>query len=263
MYFTAPVTPSIEQKLETMKSLSFSLRSIIESVSPTEVVVSTQGSLYKKVRRVPSTYYLLKEGSLKCVRYGKVLYFLEEGDIIGFEGSQCDSLTDFEAEFAVSLCEVNLLEILKDADSLVLWGEYQANFSSIFTIGHFEGGKADTVFSPEVRSFMPGEFILEQGSAGDEVFSLIDGMAETIINGAVVGMVGQDQIFGAVSVLTNTERMASVRAKSDCLAVVFSKDQFLALANNKPDTLIKLAEDLSRAIISINDHVVGSLKIPG
>ena len=72
-----------------------------------------------------------------------------------------------------------------------------------------------------------------------------------------------DQIFGAVSVLTNTERMASVRAKTDCLAVVFSKDQFLALASNKPDALLKLAEDLSRAIISINDHVVGSLKIPG
>ncbi len=263
MYFASNISPEIEQKLETLKSLSIALRSVVEPTSPNEVVVSTQSSLYKKVRRVPSTYYMLKEGSLKCIREGKLLYFVEEGDIIGFEGSQCDIFTDFVAEFAVALCEVNLSAILSVSDNLVLWGEYQANFSSMFTIQHAEGGKTEAVFSPEVRSFMPGDYILEQGSEGDEVFSLIDGMAETIISGEVVGTVGQDQMFGAVSVLTNTERRASVRATTECLAVVFSKEQFLLLANTKPDTLIKLAQDLSRAIISLNDQVIGSLRIPG
>jgi len=263
MFFPGKIEKSAEERLKECRSALYELRAQIDLSSlDEEIVVSSQSSLYSKVAREGNLYFI-KEGTLKCVRDGKVFYYAEEGDIIGFEGSAFDEAMDFYAEFAVVVSPIDPKLFLTNNESAKAWNRFQGNFLSALLGGLSQDMKADTLFSPEIRSFPEGEIIVSQGSAGDEVFSLIDGTAEIIVDNKKVGEVHQDQLFGAVSVLTNSERIATVRATSDCLTVVLSKDQFISLVSNKPDTLLKLAEDLSKAIVSLNDQVHGLVCIAG
>jgi len=225
-----------------------------------ELVVSSQKTLYSKLPR-DGGLYAVKEGTLKCVKDDRVLYYVEEGDIIGFEGSAYDESMDFHAEFAVALVKLDPKMFLSSDETIQLWNRFQGNFLNAILQSVSHNAKSDSLFSPEVRSFAANEIILEQGTAGDEVYSLIDGLAETIVDGKVVGDILPDQLFGAVSLLTNSARIATVRALTDCMVVVLSKEQFLSLIESKPDTLLRLAEDLSKAIVALNQEVTGLVRI--
>ncbi len=263
MYFTSAVSENVELKLADYKSASLAMRPYLDAYAMSEVVISSQKSVFQKVERIPGKLYFIKEGSLNCIRDSKLLFVLEEGDVIGLEGSCSDTATDFHAEFAVVIAELNLAELLSAPEISKLWGHYHSSFVCTVFAGLSEGHKADSLFSPEIRNFYPGDIIVEQGEYSLEIFSLIDGIAESVIDGKVVGEIGQETLFGAVSVLTNRERFATVRAKTECMAVVLSKEQFLALISSKPDTLLKLTEDLSKTIVALNDQVSADQRSPG
>lgn len=262
MYFPSKIDASQTARLEECKSALRILNAVSLTSAERDIIVSSQSSLYKKVPR-DGTLYVIKEGTLKCVREDKIFYFAEEGDIIGFEGSAFDVEMDFFSEFAVVVSPIEVRAFLDTPELATAWNRFQGNFLSILLSGLSKDMKSETLFSPEVRSYAPGEVIVTQGMVGDEVFSLIDGVADILVDDKRVGEVHQDQLFGAVSVLTETARIATVRARTECLVVALSKEQFLSLVSSKPDTLLKLAEDLSKAIVSLNGQVHGLVQIPG
>src|SRR5690606_2487541 len=98
--------------------------------------------------------------------------------------------------------------------------------------------------------------MVEQGSHGDEVYTLMEGKAEVLVDGVKVGEILEEEMFGAVSLLTDKPRLASVVAATDCMVVRLSKEEFINLVQTRPDTIFKLASDLSRAIMALNDQVV-------
>ena len=262
MYLAGKTNEQVEKCLHECKLVLNELALLSTLGAQPELVISGQKTLYSKTPR-DGSIYIVKEGSLKCVKDEKILYYVEEGDVIGFEGSAFDESMDFLAEFAVVIVKIDPAEVFKNEKSVQLWNRFQGNFINAILHNASSSTKSDTLFSPEIRNFEAGENIVEQGSMGDEIFSLIDGVAEIIVDGGAVGEVLPDQLFGAVSVLSNSERIATIRALTDCMVLVLSKEQFLTLIDTKPDTILKLAEELSRAIVSVNDQVNGLVKIPG
>jgi len=67
-------------------------------------------------------------------------------------------------------------------------------------------------------------------------------------------------MFGAVSLLTDQPTMSSIVAATDCMVVQLSKEEFMNLVQTRPDTIFKLASDLSRAIVSLNEKMIESEK---
>ncbi len=107
-----------------------------------------------------------------------------------------------------------------------------------------------------MRNFAPSEVIIKQGTSGDEVYTLLNGHANVIVDGIIVGEVLADEIFGALAALTDMPRTASVVASQNCSVLSIEKDKFIELIQNRPLTVLKMVQDMARTIVDLNKKVV-------
>src|SRR5690606_19516065 len=106
-----------------------------------------------------------------------------------------------------------------------------------------------------------GEELIRQGDEADNVFIIIEGHAEAIVDGQKVGAVQRDEIFGAMAVFTREKRRASVIAAPPCTVMVIPKDQFLGLMHGNPRIAHSLIESMARRIDLLNKDVT-QLRLP-
>lgn len=107
------------------------------------------------------------------------------------------------------------------------------------------------------KEYSSGEVILAEGSTGEEVFLLVDGIAQVSVRGRPVGKIGENEIFGVSSALTGAPRTATITAESArCFAMMITKDQFRDLIKEKPDVVEKLIGDLVRIISNQNETII-------
>jgi hypothetical protein len=75
------------------------------------------------------------------------------------------------------------------------------------------------------RRLEPGETLVEQGQAGEDLFLLLDGVLDVEVDGEAVGQVGPGAMLGERAVLENGERTATLRALTPCRVAVLAADQ--------------------------------------
>jgi hypothetical protein len=75
------------------------------------------------------------------------------------------------------------------------------------------------------RRLEPGETLVEQGQAGDDLFLLLDGVLDVEIDGETVGQVGPGAMLGERAVLEGGERTATLRAVTPSRVAVLAADQ--------------------------------------
>lgn len=245
MYFSGEIEKVAKRKLAECRSALAELRQYVSTTESHDVVVGSQSSLYTKVPR-DGTLYLLKEGTMKCIRDDKIIYFAEEGDIIGFEGSAFDESMDFFAEFAVVVTPIEMSTLFSNKETTTIWNRFQGTFLGAILAGLSQDIKSDNNFSPEVKTFLAGDTIVYQGKISNTVYLMLEGIAETYIDNEKGQDLFQDQAIGAVAVLTDSPQSASVIALTDCFVAVLSKEQFIEHANKNPDMYLKMVVELAR-----------------
>lgn len=67
---------------------------------------------------------------------------------------------------------------------------------------------------PRVRSLPEGAVLAEQGSPGDSLFLVLDGVLEVVVNGAKVGDLGPGAVIGERAILENCPRTATLTART-------------------------------------------------
>lgn len=78
---------------------------------------------------------------------------------------------------------------------------------------------------PETRTLKEGDLLTEQGSAGDEVYLLLDGVLRVEVDGELVAEVGPGAILGERALLEGGNRTATLRAVTSVrVAVARSED---------------------------------------
>ncbi len=102
---------------------------------------------------------------------------------------------------------------------------------------------------------------IDQGDDADNVFIIIEGHAEALVDGQKVGDVQRDEIFGAMAVFTQEKRSASVIATVPCTVMLIPKDQFLGLMQSNPKIAHSLIESMARRIDLLNKEVT-QLRLP-
>ncbi len=245
MYFSGEIEKAAKCRLAECRSALSELRQYISTSETQDIVIGSQSSLYKKVPR-DGTLYLLKEGTMKCVREDKIIYFAEEGDIIGFEGSAFDESMDFLAEFAVVVTPVETTSLFLTKESTTIWNRFQGTFLGAILTGLSQDIVSENNFSPEVRTFLAGDTIMKEGSSGSTVYLLLEGIAESFIKDEKFQDIFQDQAIGAISVLSGVPQHATVVAMTDCFVAVLSKEQFIEHANKNPDVYLKMVVEMAR-----------------
>ena len=88
------------------------------------------------------------------------------------------------------------------------------------------------------------------------MFSLFEGDAEVLVDGVAVGEIKEGEIIGAMAVLTEQPRSATVRARTRCAVVKVPRDQFASLIRSNPAMIHSLLVDMARHIMRLNRQVV-------
>lgn len=205
--------------------------------------------------------YVLRDGNLAYNLRDRILFYYQEGDLIGVERDFDGFSSEITSDFATKLTRYSANDffsaIAKTPAIQPLWTEYLGlHLTMLYSIVRSLLKNEEPVL-PEVKSYIAGSVIVEQGSRSSEVFTMADGIASVVQDGKKIGTVHVDQIFGALAAFTGTPRRASVVAETDCLVLALPKDSFLDLISSKPNTIRKLIEDMAQTILSANILEVG------
>jgi hypothetical protein len=77
---------------------------------------------------------------------------------------------------------------------------------------------------PKRRSLEPGETLVEQDEAGEELYLLLDGVLAVEVDGMEVAEIGPGAILGERAVLEGGRRMATLQARTRCRVGVVPAD---------------------------------------
>lgn len=209
-------------------------------------------------------FYVVERGSLSARYQGKVVYVLEEGDILlpDIAGTADDEIAvSYGSEAGARLASYPALEFMRrvfeDQSATKLWTRLLVTYSGLMlriTAANVQE-EADT--TPGFEVFEPGDIIIRQGERADYVFNMSAGVAEVIVDGVTVGRIGEGEIFGAMAALTHADRSATVRAKTTCSVVKVPKEQFTELIKSNPATIHSLLVDMANSIVNLNEQLVG------
>jgi hypothetical protein len=78
---------------------------------------------------------------------------------------------------------------------------------------------------PELRTVKKGQTLTEQGAEGAELYLILDGVLDVVVDGEPVAEVGPGAILGERAVLEGGRRTATLRALTKCRVAVATADQ--------------------------------------
>lgn len=108
---------------------------------------------------------------------------------------------------------------------------------------------------PVYRYYAQGDVIMQEGERGEDVLILDKGLATASVEGTFVGEIQAGEIFGALSVMSNSARATTVIAKEPCECTAFSQEDFRALLRVHPELLQKFISDVARVLRDVNSAV--------
>lgn len=208
----------------------------------------------------PDKIYMLTEGNVVANLGNRTLFYYEPGEIIGMEALFGCCVIRAQLEFAV---RANIYErdktfkiLMKNKNAFQLYLEYTATQSAMFQIMLAATMASSRRPNFQMKHFKSGENIITQGETDMDVYSLISGYAEVMVDGKKVGEIHENEVFGEMSGLTGEPRSATVKAASGCEVMVFGGDDFATLAETNPVALKDIAKSLSERLAHLNQEVV-------
>ncbi len=204
--------------------------------------------------------FLIKDGAPSFVFNHKLLYFFENGDLLGLNNHFFHTQIKVSSDMAIVVTAYDRKAFFTELHSIpalsALWNEYLQSELKLFTMMLAKAMITDTNVIPNIRHFEPGDVIVEQGTPATEVYNMVDGQADVLVDGVKVGEIKIEEIFGTLAVLTETVRTASVVATQPCVVVALEAEGFKDLVYSRPSAFLKMVKDLANTIISMNTEVV-------
>jgi CRP/FNR family cyclic AMP-dependent transcriptional regulator len=210
--------------------------------------------------------FVVREGAVRFLMGGSLFMLYEEGDLLGLDLQQNLSGVSFATDFAVTVEEFSREQFLKTVlghpELSKLWLEYLNLQARLFLLVSAQQMKSTLQTETAVDQYKKGDVIIKQGSQGREVFTMIEGSADVMVDGVKVGEIRPNQIFGALAAMTGTHRSASVVAQQDCTVVSLPEDHFIDLIRSRPETVMQLCREMAETIMALNHKVVEGVKPP-
>ncbi len=205
--------------------------------------------------------YYIERGPLVMAKDGEGILFFEDGDF-GNSSVQISEQNiiiragDFPADCLVYPYVDVLKEISNNPKLYELWSSYTQILIQMVALMTANLIPVDRQADPQTKVFKAGDVIVEQGSLTDEVFTMVEGRADVLVDGVKVGEIKDDEIFGAAGALTKTPRNAKVVSTTHSFVLSISSDQFISLIHSRPTTVLKLIQSMSQIISTQNQKLV-------
>jgi CRP-like cAMP-binding protein len=254
---------------QDFKILSQQYRELIDSLlgvvgipgTPVEVAPTDEGHFRGYDG---NQFYVVQRGTVNAYYHGKIVYSLEEGDILlpDIAGSgERDSTVYYRSNAGARLHSYPALEFMRrvfsEPAAIRLWSRVLVTYSGLMLRITAACVPEEAPTTPGFEDYAPGEIIIRQGDRADYVFNMSSGVAEVLVDDVTVGRIGEGEIFGAMAALTHADRSATVRAKTACSVVKVPKEQFTELIKSNPSTIHSLLIDMANSIVNLNEQLVG------
>lgn len=107
-----------------------------------------------------------------------------------------------------------------------------------------------------LRPLVAGEKLIEQNGTDNDVFMVLAGAVQIVVNGRAVGRRGPNDHVGEMAAIEPTQkRAASVIALEESVVAAISEPQFAELGNTYPELYRCLAKELARRLFQRNAFV--------
>ena len=103
--------------------------------------------------------------------------------------------------------------------------------------------------------FKAGETIFKAGESGKAMFIVKSGSVDLLVGNRVVENVGEDGIFGEMSLIEHSKRSATAIAKTDCELKVIEESEFLFMVRETPFLSLKVMRTLANRLRAMNEGV--------
>ncbi len=100
----------------------------------------------------------------------------------------------------------------------------------------------------DTRDVPGGTVIFEEGSAGQEMFGVIEGQVDLRLHNGRTSTVGPDQTFGEMALLDATTRSATATAVVESKLAVIDKRRFLFLVGETPTFALQVMASLAEKL---------------
>ncbi|MDD5272516.1 MAG: nucleotide-binding protein [Methylovulum sp.] len=108
----------------------------------------------------------------------------------------------------------------------------------------------------KLQAVKSGDLIIEQNASDNDIFLILAGAFEVIVNGRVVAMRTANDHVGEMAAIEPTQRRsASVRAKEESVVAKLSEEEFSGLGNKYPEIYRCIARELAKRLIQRNELV--------
>ncbi len=210
---------------------------------------------------IADSLYYIKSGNVAIEQDDKELFLLENGDVFiylsleKYEQSELYFSEKYEAEIEILGLETLYIALSNKPSliSLLITVKTLSQLQLMQMIGALT--QIDEKAAPGFKRFDAGDIIINEGDDADYVYSVTSGTAEATHNGVHVGDILNDEIFGAIAVLTDQKRTATVTAKTSCTVLMVHKDEFQKMAHSHPHIFISVLQSLASNIITLNEKV--------
>jgi len=107
-------------------------------------------------------------------------------------------------------------------------------------------------FTSDRLVFAKDDILFRQGEAGDAAYLILSGAAEVSIDTPggpfVVATIDEHEIVGEIAILCDVPRTATVRAKSELVALRIAKERFFTLIDEFPEMAVEMMRELARRL---------------
>ena len=102
--------------------------------------------------------------------------------------------------------------------------------------------------SMKERTFNAGDKVTEEGRGGIGFFVIADGNAKVTVGGREVRTVGPGDYFGEIALITDTDRTATITAKTDLRCYGMTSWEFKPLVESNGAVAWKLLQSLGKLL---------------
>lgn len=238
---------------------------LLEGLAPCAELIEMKGSDDLGRELPEQQLFIIESGLLHALVDERPLFYMQEGDLLGLrqgiELPACRYRSDESVRLLPYSRPAVFQHIHDDPRRQELFTQYLIGQTALLSDALARLKQPEIHPTTGFQHFAPGEELIRQGEGADNVFIIIEGHAEAIVDGQKVGDVQRDEIFGAMAVFTREKRSATVIATAPCTVMVIPKDQFLGLMQSNPKIAHSLIESMARRIDLLNKEVT-QLRLP-
>lgn len=111
---------------------------------------------------------------------------------------------------------------------------------------------ADIAALLEEETFEKGQYIVNEGDLGKELFMIVKGEVEVVAGGNVVAVMKEGAGFGEMALIDSQPRSADIIAKNDVLVLKMESDDFLEILKQRDEVALGVIRVLTGRIRELN-----------